>query len=253
MQFLSESVSDGVRQRDFHLHDITGILWSPLDPESAAVTSARPLILLGHGGGQHKRAPGIVARARRFSLCGFAVVAVDAPGHGDRPRTEHDETATAAIRQGIEAGQPTGPFIAAYNAELTRRALPEWRSVLDELLRLDGSDPDAPVGYWGLSLGGAIGLALVAAEPRITAAVVGLIGDDASSDVATRVTIPVQMVLQWDDEVVPRLSGLALFDALASSQKTLFANAGRHMDVPRFEAENAERFFVRNLVGARTK
>lgn len=56
-------------------------------------TRCRPnpaLIALGHGGGQNKKAPGIVDRARRFvAECGFAVVAVDAPSHGDRP--EHKE------------------------------------------------------------------------------------------------------------------------------------------------------------------
>jgi hypothetical protein len=75
------------------------------------------------------------------------------------------------------------------------------------------------------------------------------IGDEASQAIATRVTIPVQIVLQWDDELVPRLSGLALFDAFASSEKTLHANSGRHAEVPRFEIESAERFFTRHLAG----
>ena len=45
------------------------MLWTP---EGAAGT--RPLILMGHGGGQHKKAPDVVARARRFvAECGFAV------------------------------------------------------------------------------------------------------------------------------------------------------------------------------------
>jgi pimeloyl-ACP methyl ester carboxylesterase len=132
MQFTSEAVSDGVRQRAFLVGDITGVIWSPDGTGGAANTGTQPLILIGHGGGQHKQAPGIVARARRFtSNCGFAVAAIDAPGHGDRPRSEHDERSTAAIREKMESGEPAGPLIAAYNAYLTKQAVPEWRTVLD--------------------------------------------------------------------------------------------------------------------------
>ena len=82
MHFISETSSDGVREQLFTLGEIPGVLWTP---EGAAGT--RPLILMGHGGGQHKKAPGVVARARRFvAELGFAAAAVDVPGHGDRPK-----------------------------------------------------------------------------------------------------------------------------------------------------------------------
>ena len=88
MRFTSRTSSDGVTEQLFTLTltftsgEIPGVLWTP-----DAAAGARPLILMGHGGGQHKQAPGIVARGRRFAAeCGFAVAAVDAPGHGDRPR-----------------------------------------------------------------------------------------------------------------------------------------------------------------------
>jgi pimeloyl-ACP methyl ester carboxylesterase len=84
MRFTSETASDGISEQLFTLGEIPGVLWTP---EDAAGT--RPLILMGHGGGQHRKAPGILARARRFvAECDFAAVAVDAPGHGDRPRDE---------------------------------------------------------------------------------------------------------------------------------------------------------------------
>ena len=54
--------------------------------------------------------------------------------------------------------------------------------------------------------------------------------------------------VQWDDELVPRDSGLALFDAFASREKTLHANHGRHTGVPAFELDSSERFFTRHLV-----
>ncbi|MGH3195835.1 MAG: hypothetical protein ACRDNT_07855 [Streptosporangiaceae bacterium] len=68
------------------------------------------------------------------------------------------------------------------------------------------------------------------------------------AEAATQVTVPVEFLLQWDDELVPRDSGLALFDALGSREKTLHANSGRHTVVPRFEVESAERFLLRHLV-----
>jgi cephalosporin-C deacetylase-like acetyl esterase len=105
------------------------------------------------------------------------------------------------------------------------------------------------VGYAGLSMGGAVGVRLAAAEPRITAAVLGLVAGDGLTEAAASITIPVEFLLQWHDEAVPRESGLALFDAFASAEKTLHANAGQHRDVPLFEADSSVRFFARHLLG----
>jgi fermentation-respiration switch protein FrsA (DUF1100 family) len=101
-----------------------------------------------------------------------------------------------------------------------------------------------------VSLGSAIGVPLVAAEPRITAAVLGLMGHETLAEAAARVSVPVEFLLQWDDELVPCDSGLALFDAIGSAEKTLHANPGGHMDVPMFEVDSSERFFARHLTAA---
>src|SRR5260370_33100278 len=100
MRFTSETTSNGVSERLFTLDDIPGVLWSP-----AAPVGSRPLVLLGHGGGQHKKAPGRVARARRYvTACDFAVAGIDAPAHGDRPGPEQDERVVAGIRERSAAG-----------------------------------------------------------------------------------------------------------------------------------------------------
>lgn len=240
MRFTSQATSDGVSARHFTVDGVPGVLWTP-----AGSDDQRPLILLGHGGGQHKTAPGVEWRARRFVAAGFAAAAVDAPGHGDRPRPAGDERLVARFRAAAAAGEPVGPHVARLNAALAERAVPEWRTVLTAL----GGDvgPDAPVGYWGASLGAAIGIPLVAAEPRIAAAVVGLAGGETLVAAAARVTVPVEFLLQWDDELIPRDDGLALFDAFASAEKTLHANPGRHAVVPEYELESAVRFFARHL------
>jgi dienelactone hydrolase len=244
MRFISETTTDGVSEHHFILGDIPGVLWTP-----SGATGPRPLILLGHGGGQHKKGPGGVALARRYvTNCGFAAAAIDAPGHGDRPKTEQDEQFKAQLTELMAAGEPVGSHVAGYNAALATRAVPEWRSVLDALQKLDHVGASGPVGFLGWGLGSAIGIPLVAAEPRIAAAVFSHIpGHETLTEAASRVTVPVQFLMQWDDELVPRDSGLAVFDAFASPEKTLHANSGRHMAVPRFEADSAEQFFRRHL------
>ena len=77
-----------------------------------------------------------------------------------------------------------------------------------------------------MSFGSAIGVPLVAAEPRIRAAVLGLMGYETLAEPAARITVPVEFILQWDDEIVPRESGLALFDAIDWAEKTLHASPG---------------------------
>jgi pimeloyl-ACP methyl ester carboxylesterase len=242
MRLASTTTSDGVCEQDFTLDGVPGVLWSP-----AGVAGPRPLVLLGHGGGGHKRAPGVLARARRLVVgCGFAAAAIDMPGFGDRPMTAEDERFVAEVTARRAAGEPVIGEVLRYNVALAARAVPEWRSVLDALL--DVGVTAGPAGYWGVSLGSMIGVPLAAAEPRIVAAVFGLAGGhEALIEAAARITIPVEFLLQWDDELVPRADGLALFDAFGSACKTLHANPGRHGEVPMFEADSTERFFARHL------
>jgi fermentation-respiration switch protein FrsA (DUF1100 family) len=88
---------------------------------------------------------------------------------------------------------------------------------------------------------------LVAAEPRIRAAVLRLLGLTGMAGTAAQVTVPMLFLLQWDDDLVPRDQGLALFDALGSAAKTLHANPGGHGQVPPFETAAALAFFTRHL------
>ena len=89
------------------------------------------------------------------------------------------------------------------------------------------------MGYVGIGMGTAIGVPLVAAEPRITAAVFGLMWPDALVEKAKQITIPIEFAMQWDNERIPREAGFALFDAFALTEKTLHANEGKHVDFPR--------------------
>lgn len=243
MQFTSEATPDGVSAKDFRLGAVPGVLWTP-----TATIQPRPLVLLAHGGGQHSKSPGVAARARFYvTECGYSVAAVDAPGHGDRPRTEDDERFTVRLRALMADGGDIGPLIADNNRRLAAQAVPEWQTTVDALLRRDDIGATTAIGFWGVSLGSTVGMPLVARDQRIVAAVFGLAGNPALARDAARVTVPVQFLMQWDDEFVEREAALALYDAFGSNEKTLHANPGRHTSVPAFEMESSARFFTRHL------
>jgi pimeloyl-ACP methyl ester carboxylesterase len=242
MRFTANTTSDGVVERDFTVGDVPGVLWSPASGPDRA-----PLVLIGHGGGRDKRAPAMIGRAQRLVAGGFHVAAIDAPGHGARPRTADDEREIAAMQQAMAAGEPVGPIVVQHNGHLAERAVPEWQATLDALQELPEIGADGPVGYFGINMGTAIGVPLTAADPRITAAVFGQFWPESLIDAARRITVPIEFWLQWDDEHIERQTGLALFDAFGSPEKTLHANAGAHKALPRFEVDSAVRFFVRHL------
>jgi dienelactone hydrolase len=242
MRFISETSSDGVTEQLFTLGEIPGVLWTP-----EADRGNRPLILMGHGGGQHKKAPRILARARRFAAeGGFAVAAIDVPNHGERPTsTEFDRIATE-YRARAATGKDTSGLDTAMFTLVVGQAVAEWQAVLTAAQQLDHIGP-GPVGYWGMSMGCAFGMPLVAAEPRVRAAVLGLQGASALAETAAQITVPVQFLIQWDDELMPRAQSLTLFDAIGSAEKTLHASPGKHGDLPAFETDDSLRFFARHL------
>jgi fermentation-respiration switch protein FrsA (DUF1100 family) len=248
LRFTLETSSDGVLERDFTLGEVTGVLWSP---SAGSANAHAPVVLLGHGGGLHKKTPTQVARAHGYvTTHGFTVVAIDAPGHGDRPRTARDDQARVDLRRAMAAGD--SPAVAAVSAQygmtLARQAVPEWQATLDALQRLPEIGTEAPIGYGGgITLGTGIGIPLTATEPRITAAIFGggFVVHEGLIEAARRITVPVQYLLPWDDEHVDRQSALGLFDAFASREKTLHANPGDHRNVRWFGID--EGFLARHL------
>jgi dienelactone hydrolase len=243
VRITSEAVADGIREQLFTIGDIPGVLWTP-----AEGPGPRPLVLIGHGGGQHKKEPGVLSRAFPYvASCGFAVAAIDAPGTGDRPEHPEIRRLVAAVQEREAAGEAAGPAWPALCEIVASQLIPDWQATPDALQKLGSVGDSQPVGYYGLSQGGEMGIRLVAAEPRITAAVLGLTGSAWLTDIAARITIPVEFVLQWDDEGHPRDSVMKLFDALGSAEKTLHANPGSHFRVPSFEIDSSVRFFARHL------
>lgn len=243
--FTAESTSEGVIDRSFTLGEVPGAFWSPTRPAPGA-----PLILMGHGGGLHKRAAGLVARARAFVTdLGFHAAAIDAPGHGDRPRSTKDQRWVDEMLAARAAGESLAPSITAYNGSLAERAVPEWQATIDALQQVPEIGTDAPIGYQGMTLASAIGIPLAAADARIRAAIFGgVFVYEALLAAARRVTIPVEFLMPLDDPEIDRAMGLDVFDAFASTEKTLIGFPGSHFRVP--QAQIDTRFFARQLRAA---
>ncbi|MER5651889.1 alpha/beta hydrolase [Streptomyces sp. NPDC002131] len=245
MRFTSEQrLDDGVLEREFTLGDIPGVLWTP---SAASASEPVPLILLGHPPlGLRRMYPRLVGRALQAAADGFAAATIELPGSGDRPRWPAVDQARADLRRAMEAGEPVGDEIVdALVLPLVDKAVPEWQAALDALLSLP--EVGGPVGYSGGVI--SIGVRLAVVEPRISAAVLfaGSLVPRAMFGEARRVTVPLHVLLQWDDEGNDRQAALDLFDAFGSKDKSLHAHLGGHTGVPQFAGDAAAQFFTRHL------
>jgi hypothetical protein len=184
--------------------------------------------------------------ARHAAAEGFAAATIELPGSGDRPRSAVAEKARADLRRAMAAGEPVEEIVDRLILPLVEKAVPEWQASLDALLSLP--EIRGPVGYSGGVI--AIGIRLAVVEPRIAAAgfFAGSFVPAAMFQEARRITIPLHVLLQWDDEGNDRQAALDLFDAFGSTEKTLHANMGGHTGVPSFEIDEGARFFARHLI-----
>ncbi len=244
MDWKSEpEVSMGVWERAFLVHrgddSISGILWMPSEPAGPV-----PLVLMGHGGQSEKRNENGLGLARKFvRRHGIAVAAIDAIDHGDRGPIRVTED---------PAGHPT--YIELWKRpETFDRMIADWKATLDELLATGRFAPEK-VAYWGLSMGTMLGLPFVAAESRISAAVLGLCGFTGTSAIrgrfgerhradAPRVACPVLFMVQWDDERFDRDGAFELFGALGATDKRMHVHPGLHAELPP-EGRDASREFL---------
>ena len=244
MHVTSEQRLDGgIVEREFTIGEIPGVLWTP---SSASAAAPVPLILLGHPGGLRRMYPRLLARARHSASDGFAAATIELPGSGDRPVANDLEQARADLRHAITTGvRPSEDVIDRLIMPLVERAVPEWQTTLDDVLALP--EIRGPVGFSGGVI--AVGVRLALVEPRVEAASLfaGSFVPRSIIEEARRVTIPLHVLLQWDDEGNDRQTALELFDAFGSEEKSLNANMGGHTGVPQFASEAAAGFFVRHL------
>ena len=229
-----------MNESTIHVGDVPGILWTP-----TVITPRTPVLLLGHPGGLDRMRPRLLGRAEAAVAQGFAAATIELPGSGTRPAWPEIDGARADLRAAILAGERPGPEVVdRLVLPLVDRSVPEWQATIDELARLG---IDGPVGISGGTT--AIGVRLAVVDPRIVA--VGLFAGSylpqATLDEARGVTVPMHMLLQWDDVDNDRQAALELFDAFGSTEKTLLANTGGHTGVPASAGVHAMEFFRRHL------
>ena len=224
MEIMSHADHGGAIEEEFTLsrgdRTIPGILWRSERPTG-------PLVLIGHGGGASSHESYVVALGRHLVRdFGCSAVAIDGTVHGARREGRSQDSALVLM-----------DFMQAWSSDpsMTNEMVADWRQVLDATQAHLGIE-DQPVGYWGLSMGTILGLPLVAAEPRITAAVLGLCGaigptaERLAAD-AAEVSCPIMFLMKWHDELFTRDSVLELFGRIASQDKHLHASPGAHSAV----------------------
>ncbi|MEY2472780.1 MAG: hypothetical protein QOK28_2109 [Actinomycetota bacterium] len=237
MDIVSEQTKYGVTEKRFDLkvgnEVVPGMLWLP-----EGASGPRPKVLFGHGGSQHKKVAHIRSFAKRLAAHGWASVAIDGPDHGDRVPEE---------RRGEN---PLRNLTGSQLKERQIQAVSEWQATIDAVEALDDVGA-GPTGYWGVSMGTIFGVPLVAAEPRITCAVLGLMGVGGGGrtyeDKAKSITIPLQFIVQWQDELVTPDRCVALYETFGSTEKMLIANQGAHAAVPPHVFPINDEFFQRHL------
>lgn len=213
------------------------MLWTPVDPPGRV-----PLVLLGHGASGHKGVDYVSDLARALVRLDMAAAAVDGPVHGDR-RSDRGRNAQLVFLEFCQAWSSRPAMTDEMVADLT--------GVLDALIAL-GEFDEARVGWWGLSMGTILGLPFVAAEPRISAAVLGLMGLTGPTksrivEDAPRICCPTLFVVQWDDELFSREACLELFDAIGTQDKRMHVHPGRHGSVPPEAFKASEAFLAAKL------
>lgn len=250
-------VSGGVARHRFELRSreqiVPGYLWT-----ATGGHGRRPLVLLGHGATASKDTPLVTALAVRLvAELGYAAAAIDFPNHGERRPEEERSVPAAEVRSamGLVAWRQR-------NTRATEQAISDLCATVDFACERSDVNPDL-VGYIGLSMGTRFGVPFVASEPRVKAAVFGLFGwsadlrrpdeeglaerSQAFAAAARTIRAPALFLLQWDDELFPRQDGLALYDLLGSLEKTLHANPGGHVALPRAEVADIIQFVRRHL------
>lgn len=241
LQVLEDTERRGMRERRFDLDRdgrlVPGMLWTP--PHSVG---PRPLVLLGHGASGHKEQDYVVSMARRLvSHRGFAAASIDGPVHGHRRASESESRAVFLH------------FAQMWSSDdrMTDDMVADYVATVDAVQSLEDVG-DGSVGWWGLSMGTILGLPFVAAEKRMAAAVLGLMGMTGPTRArieadAPKVACPVLFLVQWDDELFARDTAFALFDALGTQDKRLYASVGTHGEVPEEAFLASERFLARCL------
>jgi len=234
MQWTGAATTEGgVTHREFTVsvqgRKVPVAVWTPAQSKGKG-----PLLLAGHGGSGHKNSQLILDFAIPMARQGCVVAAIDGPVHGAR---------RAQFAEGLGVRDE---FLALWRAGgSVDPTVADWRGAIDALVTLPEADANA-IGWYGVSMGTAYGLPLVAAEPRIRACVLGMWGlsypnSERLAQDAPKVQCPTLFQQKWGDEIFTRESQVELFDKLGSLDKRLTVYMGGHKNP---EGEQLQEIFA---------
>ena len=246
---------EGITRTHFEItttHDqrVPGILHTPAGP------GPFPLLVMQHGAGSEKEAEYITKPAEYWAErdC-WAVIAIDAPHHGERTKVPFDrqELFRYPYRWRDHAVQTAQDLMRAVDYAETRPELDTER-----------------IGYIGFSMGTILGVAFVALDQRIKAAVFNIGGSvtlarlqqfsgQGGEDVALIAELvdsaayaplvaprPVLMINGRQDEVVSPEVAQRLFDAFEEPKRIEWFDGG-HYDMRGKEFKLIRDFFAEHL------
>jgi len=240
-----ETVADGqALAREFVLNvdgrAVPGVLFHP-----AGAAARRPLVLFQHGGSSHKRGADVMdwvdllVRERRLCLA-----ALDGPVHGSRrpAGTALDDRAATRDR-----------FLDLWKTqhEHVDTMVADWRATVAALGR-EGVVDATRIAWVGQSMGTAYGLPLLAREPAVRAAALGMWSlsypnSERLARDAQHVACPVLFQQKWDDELFDRQGHIALFERLAPRDKRLSVYPGGHTAVQGVQRRDVDLFVMEHL------
>ncbi len=233
----SERERGGLREVRFRLEaagdETPGLLLLP-DEEAGPF----PLVLLQHPGMSSKDNAIVAGPARAWALAhGWACLALDAPGHGERASADP----LAPLRDPALA-----PALAAQFAG-------EVSGTIDALAEREPVDTSR-LGYYGYSLGAMLGVPAVAGDGRFRAAVFAAVGTGAlsgpaggpASHLPALANVAVRIIAKEHDEIVTREATEALYAALPG-EKSLLTLPGGHFAIGEDVAEAAEEWLTARL------
>jgi dienelactone hydrolase len=235
------TVVDGLERRCFVVQadarSVPGVFWC-----KPGHTGRAPLVLIGHGGSQHKESPEVLDLAKlHIEEHGFVAAAIDGPIHGAR---RSDAASPTSIRD---------EFLAMWAVDnRIDQMITDWRAAMDTLAGLPQVDP-AAMGWCGISMGTAYGLPLCAADARIKAAVLGMWSSnypnsDRLARDAASIEQPVLFQQKWNDQLFDREGQLAIFDAFSSIDKLLYVYPGGHTHPTGDQRHDIGRFLRNRLL-----
>lgn len=192
-------------------------------------------MLVGHGGSGHKTSTLVLDIVKRLLPAGIAVAAIDGPVHGQRREVFVD-----------------GPVVRDEFRELWSQGgnvnamVEDWQAALNHLCLIADID-QRRVAWYGISMGTAYGVPVVAADPRIQSAVLGMWGtcrapNDRLIADAHRITVPVLFQVKRDDAIFTAAGQRDLYDRIASSSKEFVEYDGGHVDPAGEQLDDIARF-----------